>query len=102
MKGHQMMIYEALQDDQLQELIDSMRNHLGKNAPKRKDSVINTYLDNNYYAPCNNMDFLDSIKTRRQESMYHRKTQAFEGFIKHVIATYNTYYGKKFIEGRTL
>lgn len=90
-KTHKAILYEILEDFYLDELIENMRIQLWKQSPKRKDSVVNTYLDNNYYCPCSDRKFLKDINQNYSTPMDVRKTVAFEKFVEHVLDLYKKY-----------
>lgn len=97
---HKIVIHEVLEDRELEELVDNMRNHLW-DQKKRKDKVISTYIWNNLYIWCATKTIIDEHK-REKKGWREKKALAFELFVKKVIDTYSTYYGKKNLEHRKI
>lgn len=95
-------IYEVLEDDERDELIYNMRQHLWSSAPKRKDSLINIFLDNNFYWPCANKEFLKSIDMSFANPTPERKKAAFEKFLHHINRVFVSYYWKEFVDQRKI
>ncbi len=99
---HKAILYDVLSVYQLDELIENMRNNLWIDAFKRREKIVNSFLENNYYCPCNDKSFLKKIGKDIKEPMHDKKTWAFEKFVQHVISIFTTYYGKEFVNQRKI
>ena len=98
---HKKIIYEVLTEGQREDLIDNMKEHLWRYYIY-DDMTINAYLDNNYYAPCTNEVFLESINKNLSCSMPETKNAAFEQFVLHVKKVFESYYGANFLTNRKI
>lgn len=97
---HKIVIYEVLKIEELEELIDNMRNHLW-DQKKRKNKAITAYIDNNLYIWCATKTIIEKYKWQDKD-WREKKALAFELFVEKVIETYNKYYGKGILENRKL
>jgi hypothetical protein len=95
-------VYEVLNEAQREELVFNMRQHLGNSSPKRKDSLINIFLDNNFYCPCSNEKFLKSIWLSLNNSTPERKKVAFEKFLYHIHRIFVSYYWENVVDQRKI
>lgn len=98
---HKKIIYEILNDSQREDLVYSMKERIG-NYKLDADILINMYLDNNFYAPCSNEVFLQSIGKTIEDSMPDRKNAAFEESVLHVKKVFENYYGANFLSKRKI
>ena len=98
---HKRIIHEILTDGQREDLVYNMKEHLWRYY-LFEDKVINIYLDNNYYAPCTNEIFLESINKDLSCSMPDTKNAAFEAFVLHVKKIFTRYYGANFLADRKI
>lgn len=98
---HRKIIQEILTDDQREDFLYSMKERLGQYKTSN-DTLINTYLDNNFYAPCSNWAFLASIWKELSDSMPDRKNAAFEAFVVHIKKVFDTHYGQNFLSDRKI
>lgn len=98
---HKKIIYNVLTDGQREDLIYSMKERLW-NYKLSDDVVINTYLNDNYYAPCSNEIFLETINKNISDSMPARKNAAFEQFVIHTKQVFEKYYGTNFMSTRKI
>ena len=64
--------------------------------------LINTYLNNNYYAPCSDEKFLEYIKSSLATPMPDRKNAAFEQFVARSKSVFKQYYGDEFLAKRKI
>lgn len=99
---HKAIIYEILDDYERDELVYSMRQRLWFAAPKRKDSLINAFLKNNFYGPCADEQFLKSINMSFANPTSEKKKAAFEKFLQHIKRIFTHYYGEEFVRQRKL
>ncbi|MFA7298464.1 MAG: hypothetical protein WC010_02345 [Candidatus Absconditabacterales bacterium] len=98
---HRKIIYDVLTSGHREDLIYSMKERLG-NYKLSDDVVIDTYLNDNYYAPCSNETFLETINKNVSDSMPARKNAAFEQFVIHTKQVFEKYYGTNFMSTRKI
>ena len=98
---HKKIIYEVLTAGQREDLMYNMKEHLWR-YHLYEDMAIDKYLDNNYYAPCTNQIFLESINKDLSCSMPETKNAAFEQFTLHIKKVFEGYYGAEFLINRRI
>lgn len=65
---------------------------IDRNLLKDTDFLIETYLNNNYYAPCSNEEYLKTIGMTLKDSMSDRKNAAFEHSVLSAKKVFEGYY----------
>jgi len=95
---HKKIIYEVLNAGEREEMIYNMRNHLSDRM-SNPDTLIDIYLNNNLYIPCNNPEFV-KIQGWWNKTSAEKKALAFEKCITKTIDTYTSYYGEQFMKNR--
>jgi hypothetical protein len=98
---HKKIIMEFLTEGQREDLLYSMKERLGQYKISDEE-LIEDYLNNNYYAPCSNKEYLASIGKKLSDSMSDRKNAAFEQFVLHTKKVFETSYGKDFLAKRKI
>lgn len=97
---HKKFIYEILNQEQREEMIYNMKNHL-RDRMNNADKLIHIYLDHNLYIPCANHELVKEFRWWKKTGE-EKKGLAFEKCIKQTIDTYTQYYGKQFMKNRNI
>lgn len=95
------IILKVLTSNEQEDFFNSMKERLG-NYSLDDETLIETYLNNNFYAPCSDEKFLASIGKKRSDSMTDRKNAAFEAFVIHTKKVFESYYGAEFLKTRKI
>jgi len=98
---HKKIIYTILSDNQRTDLLYSIKERTGKYTADQ-NTLIDIYIQNNFYAPCSNTEFLSQIGKQLSDPLSTRKNAAFEQFIIHIKKVFETYYGANFIAQRKI
>lgn len=91
------IILEVLTTHEQEDFFNSMKERIG-NYSLDDETLIETYLNNNFYAPCSDEKYLASIGKKLSDSMPDRKNAAFESFVIHTKKVFEAYYGIDFFE----
>lgn len=98
---HKKIILDVLSSHQQEDFLDSIKERLG-NYTQSDEFYIQTYLNNNYYAPCSDQKFLASIHKTLEDSMPERKNAAFEAFIQHSKRIFTQYFSPEYLASRKI
>jgi len=98
---HRKIILDELSSGQQEDLLTSIQERLWDH--KQSDEFyINTYLNNNFYAPCSDEQFLATIEKKLSDRMPDRKNAAFEAFVVHAKKVFEHYYWANFMATRKM
>jgi len=98
---HKKIILDVLTSSQQEDFLSSMQERLW-DYEHDEAFYIEKYLNNNYYAPCSNEEFLASIWMTLKDTMSDRKNAAFEQFVLLSKRVFTGYYGTELLKNRKI